>query len=126
MKLSNSEWKIMNIVWQQSPASVRDVLERVEGETAWSYSTVKTLLTRLADKGVLTVRKRANTSLFKPLISEQQARRSAIRSLLDSAFGGTFGSLLQHVAQEENLNERDRATLTGMLSELDAQKGDAP
>lgn len=122
MKLSDTEWKIMNIVWRQSPASVRDVLEGVENDTGWSYSTVKTLLTRLVDKGVVTMRKRANTSMFEPCVSEQQARKSAIRSLLDSAFDGTFGSLIQHVAEEENLNDRDRAKLAGMLADLDSRK----
>ncbi len=125
MKLSEAEWKAMNIVWRKAPVSARDVLEDVECETGWSYSTVKTILTRLCDKGVLSMRKRANTSYFAPKLSENQARKSAIRNLLDNAFDGTFGSLLQHVAKEEKLSNKDRDALAEMLRELDERKRSA-
>jgi BlaI family transcriptional regulator, penicillinase repressor len=119
MKLNDSEWTVMQAVWQQSPASARDVLERVHDETEWSYSTVKTVLARLVEKGALREQKRANTSLYAPLVSRESARRAAVRSLLDKAFDGTFGSLVQHMVSSEKLNKRERAKLARMLSELD-------
>ncbi len=118
MKLSDTEWTVMNEVWRRSPVSARDVLEAVEGETEWAYTTVKTILSRLVDKGALHVRKRANTSLFQPRISREKARRSAVKSLLEKAFDGTFGSLVQHMMTEERLSARDRKKLAAMLAEL--------
>ena len=118
MKLSDTEWTVMNEVWRRSPVSARDVLEAVEGDTEWAYTTVKTILSRLVDKGALHVRKRANTSLFQPRISREKARRSAVKSLLEKAFDGTFGSLVQHMMTEERLSARDRKKLAAMLAEL--------
>ena len=118
MKLSDTEWTVMNEVWRRSPVSARDVLEAVESETEWAYTTVKTILSRLVDKGALHVRKRANTSLFQPRISREKARRSAVKSLLEKAFDGTFGSLVQHMMTEERLSARDRKKLAAMLDEL--------
>lgn len=122
MKLSDAEWTVMNAVWEGAPASVRDVLERTEPETGWAYSTVKTLLERLADKGALEVRKRGNTSYYEPLVTRPEARRSALRLLLDKAFDGAFGSLLQHMVAEEKLSKRDRRELSSMLDELDGSR----
>jgi BlaI family penicillinase repressor len=113
----------MQAVWQRSPASVRDVLEKIEGRTGWAYTTVKTMLERLVDKGALSVRKRANASLFVPAVTQQTARRSALRSLVDRAFDGTFGSLLQHLVTEEKLSSKDRVRLAAMLDKLDREKG---
>lgn len=117
MKLSDAEWTVINVVWERSPATARDVLERTEAETGWAYTTVKTLLSRLVEKGALRVRKRANTSLYEPLISRQDARRSALRALLDRAFDGTFGGLLQHLIADEKLSGKDRERLRSMLQE---------
>ena len=123
MRLSETEWRVMNVVWEQHPASVRDVLEELEAETGWAYSTVKTILARLVDKGALSVRKRANTSLFEPLVSASEARRSALRALLDRAFDGTFGGLVHHLLDERELSRADRDELRRLLEEDEAAEG---
>ncbi len=115
MKLSDAEWTVINVVWERSVASARDVLEQTEAETGWAYTTVKTILSRLVEKGALRVRKRANTSLYEPLVSRKAARRSAVRSLLDRAFDGAFGGLLQHLVTDEKLSKKDREELKAML-----------
>jgi BlaI family penicillinase repressor len=123
VRLTDAEWTVMNAVWDDAPASARDVLERIEVETEWAYSTVKTILTRLVGKGALRVRMRANTGLYEPRITRSEARRSAVHSLLDRAFDGAFGSLLQHLISEERLSRKDRAKLVSMLNELDGTRG---
>ncbi len=123
MKLSDTEWMVMTALWERSPATVRDVLERVGSETGWAYSTVKTILERLVEKKALQVRKRANSGIFEPLITRQEARRAAVRSLLERAFDGTFGSLVQHLFAEEKLSQKDRAQLAQMIEEIELPKG---
>ena len=112
----------MHVLWKRSPASVRDVLEAVEADTGWAYTTVKTILGRLAEKGVVAVRKRANTSYYEPQVSRQQARQTAVRSLIDKAFDGTFGSLIQHLVIDERLSQRDRERLAEMMRQDDSAK----
>ncbi len=121
-KLSDAEWTVMQAVWEHSPASARDVLERIEGDTSWAYTTVKTMLARLVDKGALAERKRANTNLYEPLVTQRDARRRALRSLVERAFDGTFGSLMQHLIVEEKLSRKDRDKLTELLAEAEREK----
>jgi BlaI family penicillinase repressor len=120
MRLSDTEWIVMRAVWSRSPTSAREIHEAVSGETGWAYTTLKTLLARLVEKGVLSERKRANTSVYEPLVSERDARGSALRSLVDRAFDGAFGTLLQHLVTVERLSARDRAALDRLLAEADA------
>jgi predicted transcriptional regulator len=119
LKLSDAEWTVMRAVWMGSPASARDVLDRVGHETGWAYTTVKTLLARLVDKGAVAARMNGNVSMYEPQINRRQARVAALRALVDRAFDGTFGTLLQHVVTEEKLSAKDRATLSRMLQDLD-------
>ena len=114
MKLSEAEWKVMKAVWNHHPASVREVLEAAES-AGWAYSTVKTMLARLAGKGALKVIKRGSVRLHEPLVSRDQARETALRSLLELAFDGTFGSLVHHALRSGRLSARDREELRASL-----------
>jgi len=114
-ELSDAEWKVIRALWKRHPASARDVLEALHGETGWAYTTVKTLLARLVVKQAAAVRLRANTSLYEPLITEAEARRTEVRLLIDRAFGGASVPLLRFVLTEEKLSAKDRAELREML-----------
>lgn len=115
MRFNDSEWLVMRRLWASAPATVRDVLEALEPETGWAYSTVKTVLQRLADKGAVEVEKRGNVSWFTPLVAEQSAQRKALQSLLDRVFGGSVGGLVQHLADEDELSDADRERLAELL-----------
>lgn len=125
MNLTEAEWKVMKAVWQRIPASTRDVLEVTEPETSWAYSTVKTILDRLVEKGALKSRLRANTLLYEPVLSREQARRSAIRSLAEKAFDGAIGPLMQFMLAEEELTDRDRRALLRLLEEEEREEENA-
>ena len=115
--ISDAEWKVMEAVWTHHPTTVREVFEALEAETGWAYSTVKTMLTRLTEKGALAVETRANTRWFSPLVTARQARRSALRSLVDRAFGGAFSSLVHHMVADDEIKGRDRESLEAMIRE---------
>jgi predicted transcriptional regulator len=123
MKLNDSEWTVMQAVWERSPSSARDVLESVQPETGWAYTTLKTVLARLVEKGALREKKRGNTSFYEPLVTRDAARQEAVRSLLDKAFDGTFGALVQHMAASEKLSRREREKLARMLAEHERDGG---
>lgn len=123
LKLSDAEWTVMRAVWARPPASAREVLDRAGGETGWAYTTVKTLLARLVEKGALRMTMRGNVSLYEPRLTMRQARVAAVRSLVDRAFDGTFGSLFQHLIAEEKLSAKDRAALARLIEDADAEGG---
>ena len=122
VRFSDAEWTVMNALWAEAPASARDVLERTAEETDWAYTTVKTLLHRLVEKGALREERRGKTAYYEPVVSRPEARQTALRGLLDRAFDGTLGGLFQHLAKEERLSKKDRDRLGEMLAELDERK----
>ena len=118
-RLSEAEWRVMNVLWSRHPASARELLEELVGETGWAYTTVKTLLARLVEKGLVTAEMRGNTSFYEPVVSRRRARRFAVRSLVDRAFDGTFGNLIHHLVDVERLSAADRRELRRLLSNHD-------
>lgn len=118
MHLSDAEWTVMNAVWDQGVASGRDVWTAVASRRDWSYSTVKTMLARLVEKGALSERKDGRRSVFAPAVDREEARRSALEGLVERVFGGALSPLLQHVVADRRLSARDRARLEALAAEL--------
>ena len=115
MKLSDAEWRVMKVVWERADASSRDVLDALAADTAWAYTTVKTLLTRLETKGAVTARLVGQTARYRPAVSRDEARGSALQSLVDRAFEGTLGTLLHHMVDRERLSSADLVELRTLL-----------
>ena len=53
LSISESEWRVMKIVWSNSPQTLPEILDRLK-ETGWSKTTIQTYLARLVKKGALT------------------------------------------------------------------------
>ena len=120
MRLTKAEWQIMNALWESHPATAREVEERLPETVKWAYTTIKTMLTRLAAKNAVSERKRGNTSVYEPVISREVARSSALSSLIDHAFGGAVEPFLGFVARDDRLSDRQRGELLEVLNREDA------
>ena len=124
MKLTEAEWQIMNALWQKHPATARDVMDRLPAGVQWAYTTIKTMLTRLVEKKAVGEIKQGNTSVYDPLVSQQKARLSAFRSLLDQAFDGAIGPLVHFLAEEKQISAREKEELVKVLESEAQDKGE--
>ena len=123
MQLSHAEWKIMNVLWRAGPANARDVLEALKGETGWAYTTVKTMLTRLAEKGAVREKTTGQTAVYFPRVAQRSARKAAVKTLIERAFDGV-GGFVHHLVEHEKLDAKQRATLRRLLDEQDGATRD--
>jgi BlaI family penicillinase repressor len=124
MKLSESEWQIMNALWKKYPATARELTERLPDNVNWAYTTIKTMLTRLVTKQAIKEEKRGNTSLYEPLISQKKARRRAISTLINQAFDGAVEPMLHFMVRERKLTEKQRKVLIEILRTEGQKKED--
>jgi len=115
----------MNALWQEHPATAREVMDRLPTGVKWAYTTIKTMLTRLVEKQAISETKQGHTSMYDPLISQRKARISAFRSLLDQAFDGAMGPLVHFLVEEKQLTPKQQAELVELLSDEDESKGDS-
>jgi BlaI family penicillinase repressor len=122
MKLTETEWQIMNVLWERYPTTARGIAERLPAEVEWAYTTIKTLLARLVEKGAVKENKKGNTSLYEPLISKQIARRSALKTLVNQAFDGAFGPLMHFLVEDQKLTESQKKELLNAIQKHDKKE----
>ncbi len=117
MKLTEPEWQLMNALWKKSPATAREIIEQIPGNVKWAYTTVKTMLTRLVAKEAVTERKRGNTSLYEPVVSQEKAQRSAMSLLFDKVLDGAVEPLMHFLTNHKKISSKERQELIRILQE---------
>lgn len=116
---SAAEWRVLHALWRGEPASARELLERLRGETGWAYTTLKTMLTRMQQKGLVRAHVRGQATLYEPALPREKSQRSALRALVERVFEGAAGSALAQLMEPEELSAADRKRLRGWIHALD-------
>jgi len=130
-QLSSAEWRVMNILWRVDRSTTepierttaRQVVDALPVENRWAYTTVKTMLDRLVEKGVLAATKRGVQTEYSPLLGRREAQIAAAKGLVARAFSGSGSPLVHHLLDEEMLTEEERQELAARLVEQRPSKG---
>ena len=73
IRISEAELDILTVLWAEAPLSATDIAKRAPPRRAWSATTVKTMLSRLVDKGALATEAQGRRFLYRPLIERNRA-----------------------------------------------------
>jgi predicted transcriptional regulator len=93
-KMSDSEMEIMKVIWElAAPVAIAQLLEIFESRK-WKVQTMGTFLTRLCDKGLLSVEKRKNTNIYSAAITKQKYNQLEAQNLLSAMYDGSLQNFL--------------------------------
>lgn len=112
---TTAEWKILKEVAERGACAARDVVAATHERLGWSTSTVKTLLRRLVEKGLLKATRVGNSFLYEPTRAADSALREAADELLSNAGSAAVGPLLAYMVRRSDLSERDLQKLRDIL-----------
>jgi BlaI family transcriptional regulator, penicillinase repressor len=121
VKISDSEWEVMNVVWEAAPVSALAIVEKLSRKKKWHSRTIRTLLDRLVKKRALTFVAEGKRYLYRAKIGREICVRRASRSLLERVFGGEPASMLIHLVQNTDLSGEDIKKLKRILSEKEKE-----
>ncbi len=119
-QISEAEAAVIMVLWEQSPLTAQDVIERVPVERGWSANTVKTLLARLVAKGAVAFDADGRRYLYRPLIARGDYAAGESRRLIDRLFGGKLTPLVAHLAERNALSAEEIAEIEALLKDLKA------
>ena len=117
-QITKAEFQVMDVLWAENPMAAADVAERLAEETGWSLKTVKTLLSRLVEKGAVAHEPDGRRYLYRPKVTRDSYARRATKKLADQLFGGRAAPLVAHLAEGEGLSEDDLKDLEALIEEL--------
>src|SRR5580693_2250822 len=115
--ISDAEWRVMEAAWSLGAAPAAAIIEELAKSTAWNHRTIRTLLGRLVEKGVLEKQGQGAGSVYRALVPRRARVRSEGRSFLKRMFQGDTTSLLLHFAREAKLRPAKLAQLRELLDD---------
>jgi predicted transcriptional regulator len=95
-QISEAEWQIMRTVWTNVPATSTGIINELKDSTGWMPTTVKTMLSRLVKKGVLSYQTKGRTHYYYPLMSEEECIRNEMHAFIDKVYGGQLIMETEH------------------------------
>lgn len=87
----------MNTLWPVGEATVREIRDRLAERLPRAYTTIMTIMDRLARKGVVTRRKAGRAFVYRANLTAEQARAQAVGQVVQNFFGGSKEALLAQI-----------------------------
>jgi BlaI family transcriptional regulator, penicillinase repressor len=97
LDLAPLELDCMNALWPSGEATVRQIQEALRPTRPRAYTTIMTILDRLAQKGIVQRRKSGRAWVYRASLSADQARAHAVSQVVEGFFGGSAGALATHL-----------------------------
>lgn len=117
-RISEAEQAVMETLWTEAPLTAQEVADRVAPDRDWSLNTVKTLLGRLLAKDAILHEEDGRRYLYRPKLQREAFAATESRRLVDRLFGGRVSPLVAHLAERDDLTDRDIAEIEALLKAL--------
>jgi predicted transcriptional regulator len=113
--LTEAEWAVINAIWASEPCTAPEITQRLDRQMGWSYSTVRTLMDRMAAKGLLMAKKNRNVTVYRSAITRKQAQRSELLYALKHAFNGALTPMLQCLLDTGDFSAADLEEIESLI-----------
>lgn len=119
--LSASEWRVMEVLWT-GPRTLMELVRELRESAGWAKSTVTTMVRRMEEKGLIAYDQSGRAKVFRPAISRDAVVAAETRSLLQRAYHGSVGLLVNALAQQEPLSQSDIDELYAVLRKAEKER----
>ena len=114
-KITGSELEVMKLLWRAENAlPITEIREKLQKTKGWEPATIKTLVGRLVNKGVVRQEKR-NVFYYSPLISEKEYGTWATQDLISRVYNGSARNLISALVNSDGLTQEDLDELRQMF-----------
>jgi predicted transcriptional regulator len=120
--ITDSERAILEVLWDQDEASVREVADALSRQKPLAYTTVLTMLNVLSKKGLVTHRPEGRAFIYRAAVTREQARKQALNYLLQQFFKGSPNMLAQHLVSEHDIDPAQRTLLQDKVNAAKAKR----
>ena len=115
--ITQSEWEVMRIIWTLGEVRTGQVIKELQGKKDWSDSTIKTLMRRLVQKGLLKTRKEGRCFVYKPTISQRKMMSEVTLHMMQNMCDMHKGEILLQLLKDSPVSQTDLAAMRKVIDE---------
>jgi BlaI family penicillinase repressor len=115
MKIDQLQTLVIRTLWQLREATAAQVRDALKSEREFALTTIGTVLSRLEKKNLVTHSVKGRQYVYKPMVSEAEARRQIISGVVEQLFGGETYELVSYLVKETDFNSNELGELMEMI-----------
>lgn len=113
--LTEAELRLMEVLWQNGPASVHQLLEALPPKPALAYNSVLTTIRVLEKKGYVEHIKDGRAHVYMPLVGREDATRFEIRNLVSRFFKNSHELLMLNLLEDKTIDAEELKRLRELM-----------
>jgi predicted transcriptional regulator len=114
-ELAKSEWAVMEALWQRGRGTASELQRELQTHHGWAYSTVKTMLDRLVEKGYVKARRVGNVYEFTPKIKRTTVVARVLDDVFERVLDGAVAPFVGRLIESRRLSPDEVKELRDML-----------
>lgn len=118
IEITAAEWDVMNVIWDKKSASANDIVFEIQQYKEISEKTIRTLITRLYKKEILTRHKSDRIYYYSSNVKEDNIKLKTAKNFLNKLYGGDMKNLVLNFAQHEELSAEEIKELRDILNDI--------
>ena len=122
LHLSDGEWKLMKVLWQQSPRTLGALVAALAPTTGWSKATVFMMLKRLIAKGAVSLDESGKYQQYSEAVAYAEVEPEETASFLTKVYGGSVGLMVSNLVGRGALSEQEIRELKAILDAAEQQE----
>ena len=115
IKVTNSEWYVMNCLWEKSHLSLMQFVPLLKESAGWSKSTSATMVRRMTEKDLIGYEENGKTKYFFPKVKKQDVVVQETRDFLQRIYDGSVGMMMSALVRQNDLSQEDILELQEIL-----------
>ena len=119
INLSDGEWKLMNLLWQNPPKTITQLTKELEQATGWGRNVIITMLKRLEAKGAVRQAEGERAKLFYPSVERDGAVLEETRGFLNRVYQGSLSLMVNAMVSSSELSDEEIEDLKAILDKAE-------
>lgn len=121
IRVTNSEWNLINCLWEESPKTLMQLVPILKERVGWSKSTCATMVRRMSEKGVIGYEEKGKTKYFYPRVEKEDVVVQETRDFLKKIYDGSVGMMMSALVRQNDLSKEDIKELQTILKEAETK-----
>lgn len=118
MRLTDAQWAVLEVLWTGERFSLGEVTAALKSVNGWNKNTVYTYLTRMEEKGLVSI-DRHSEKPYAAGVTREACARSERAELLTKVYGGAAGDLIAAFLKESAIPQKEIQRLKKLLDEME-------
>ncbi len=117
--LSENEWYIMQVLWEKTSASLREICDALKESKGWTKHAISSFLKRMQEKGAISVDESGKVKNYVAVWNKEETILEETQSIMERVYKGDLLLMVSNAVKEQKLTKEEIEELKNMLDRME-------